>query len=42
MCNVSWFGNTIRDVCIKNDIDLHNLHTVSIGEMNNNIIRKWS
>ncbi len=26
----------------KNDIDLHSLHTVSIGEMNNKIIGKWS
>ncbi len=35
MCNVSRLGNNIRDVCFKNDIDLHNLHIVSIGEMNN-------
>ncbi len=42
MCNVSQLDNNIRDVCFKNDIDLHSLHTVSIGEMNNNIIHKWS
>ncbi len=42
MCNVSRLGNNIRNVCFKNDIDLHSLHTVSIGEMNNNIIGKWS
>ncbi len=41
MCNVSQLGNNIRDVCFKNDIDLHSLHTVSIGEMNNTIIGKW-
>ncbi len=34
MCNVSRFGNTIRDICFKNDIDLYGLHTVSIGEIN--------
>ncbi len=32
MCNVSRLGNNILDVCFKNDIDLHSLHTVSIGE----------
>ncbi len=42
MCNVSWLGNNIRDVCFINDIDLHSLNTVSICEMNNNIIGKWS
>ncbi len=42
MCNVSRLGNTIRDVCFKNDIDLHSLHTVSIGEMNTKINGKWS
>ncbi len=42
MCNVSRLGNNVRDVCFKNDIDLHSLHTVSIGEMNNEIIGKWS
>ena len=42
MCNVSRLGNNIRDVCFKNDIDLHSLHTVSICEMNNKIIGKWS
>ncbi len=42
MCNVSHLGVNIRDVCFKNDIDQHNFHTVSIGEMNNKIIRKWS
>ncbi len=42
MCYVSWLGNNIQDVCFKNDIDLHILHTVSIGEMNNTIIDKWS
>ncbi len=36
---VSQPSNNIRDVCFKNDIDLHSLHTVSIGEMNNRIIR---
>ncbi len=39
MCNVSRLGNNIRDVCFKNDIDLHSLHT---GEMNNKSIGKWS
>ncbi len=34
--------NNIRDVSFKNDIDLHSLHTVSIGEMNNKIIIKWT
>ncbi len=34
MCNVSRLSNNIRDVCFKNDIDLHSLHTVSIGELN--------
>ncbi len=29
-------------MCIKNDIDLHSLHTVSISEVNNTIIGKWS
>ncbi len=42
VCNVSRPGNYIRDVCFKNDIDLHSLHTVSIGKMNNKIIGKWS
>ncbi len=42
MCNVSRLGNDIRDVCFKNDIDLHSLHTVSIGEMKNKISDKWS
>ncbi len=42
MCNVSRLGNNIRNVCFKNDIDLHSLHTVSIDEMNNKIIGKWS
>ncbi len=42
MCNVSRLGNNIRDVCFKNDIDLHSLHRVSIGELNNKIIGKWS
>ncbi len=42
MCNVSRLGNNIRDVYFKNYIDLHSLHTVSIGEMNNKIIGKWS
>ncbi len=42
MCNVSQFRNNIQDVCFKNVIDLHSLHTVSICEMNNNIIDKWS
>ncbi len=42
ICNISWHDNNIRDVCFKNDIDLHSLHTVCIGEMNNNIIGKWS
>ncbi len=36
------FGNNIRDVCFKNDTDLHSLHTVSIGEMNNNCFGIWS
>ncbi len=40
--NVSRIGNNIQDVCFKNDIDLHRLHTVSIGEMNNKSIGKWS
>ncbi len=42
MCNVSRLGNNIRDVCFKNDIDLHSLHTVSIDEMNNKSIGNWS
>ncbi len=42
MCNVSRLGNNIQDLCFKNDIDLHSLHMVSIGEMNNKIIGKWS
>ncbi len=42
MYNVSRLGNNIRDICFTNDIDLHSLHTVSIGEMNNKIIGKWS
>ncbi len=42
MCNLSRLGNNIRDVCFKNDIDLHSLHTVTIGEMNNKIIGRWS
>ncbi len=42
MCNVSRLGNNIRDVCFKNDINFHSLHAVSVGEMNNNIIGKWS
>ncbi len=42
MCNVSYLDNNIRVVCFKNDIDLHSLHTVSTGEMNNTIIGKWS
>ncbi len=25
MCNIYWLGNNIRDVCFKNDIDLHSL-----------------
>ncbi len=41
MCYVSWLGNNIGDVCFKNDIDLHSLHTSSISEMNNIIISKW-
>ncbi len=40
MCNVSRLGNNIRDVCFKNDIDFHSLHTVSIGEINNKIMGK--
>ncbi len=28
MCNVSRLGNNIRDVCFKNDINLHSLHSV--------------
>ncbi len=28
MCNVSRLGNNIRDVCLKNDIDLHSLHSI--------------
>ncbi len=42
MCYVSWLGNTIRNVCFKNDIDILSLCAVSIGEMNNKIIGKWS
>ncbi len=42
MCNVSRLGNNIREVCFKNDIDLHSLHTVSIGEIDNKIVGKWS
>ncbi len=42
MCNVSWLGNNIRDVCFKNDIDLHCLHTVSICEVSNKSIGNWS
>ncbi len=42
MCNVSRLGNNMWDVCFKNDIDLHCLHTVSIDKMNNKIIGKWS
>ncbi len=42
MCNVPWLGNNFQDVCFKNDIDLYSLHIVSIGEMNNKIIGKWS
>ncbi len=42
MCNVSRLGNNIRDVCFKNDIDLHSLHTVSTCDVNDNIIGKWS
>ncbi len=42
MCNISRFGNNIQDVCFKNDIDLHSLHTMSIADMNNKIISKWS
>ncbi len=42
MCNVSRLGNNIRDVCFKNDIELYSLHTVTIDEMNNKIIGKWS
>ncbi len=42
MCNVSRLGNNIRDVCFKNDVDLHSLQTVTIGEMTNTIIGKWS
>ncbi len=34
--------NNVRDVWFKNDTDLHSLHTVSIGEMNNKSIGKWS
>ncbi len=41
MCNVSQLGNNIRDECFTNDIDLHSLHIVSIGEMNNKSIGKW-
>ncbi len=42
MCYVSRFDNNIRDVCFKNDIDIHSLQTVYIGEMNNKITGKWS
>ncbi len=38
MYNVSQLGNNIRDVCFKNYIDLHSLHIVSIGEMNNKVL----
>ncbi len=41
MCNVSRLGNNIRDVCFKNNFDLHSLHTVCISEMSNTIIGKW-
>ncbi len=41
MCNVSRLVKNIQDLCFKNAIDLHSLHTVSIGEMNNKIIGKW-
>ncbi len=40
--NVSRLGSNIRGVCFKNDIDLYSLHTVSICEMNNKLIGKWS
>ncbi len=40
MCNVSQIGNNIRYICFKNDIDLHSLYTVSIGEMKLEIIGK--
>ncbi len=42
MCNVSQLSNTIWYVCFKKDIDLHGLHALSKGEMNNTIIGKWS
>ncbi len=42
MCNVSRLGNNIRDICFKNDLDLHSLHIVFIGEMNNTIIGRLS
>ncbi len=42
MCNVSWLGSNIWDVCFKNDIELHSLHTMTIGETNTKNIGKWS
>ncbi len=33
MCNASWQGRNIRDVCFKNGIDLHSLYTMCIGEI---------
>ncbi len=42
MCNVYQLGSNIWEVCFENDIDLDSLHTVSISEMNNTIIGKWS
>ncbi len=32
----------IFEMCFKNHFDLHSLHTMSIGEMNNKVIGKWS
>ncbi len=34
MYNVYQLRNNIQDVCFKNDINLHSLHTMYIGEMN--------
>ncbi len=41
MCNISWLGSNIGEVCFKNNNELHSLYAITIGEINNKTIGKW-